>query len=668
MVSIIHYLNSKKTIKLLVILICISNCLFVFAESLELAPIIVTDDNNDPTFTVYDFVGSHSSIELEQSQFLEVEDILNQQAGIDIQSVSGIGQYATPIIRGAEGQQVLVFNNGIPLNNLNGSGADIGSISLIGINKIDIYRGMVPMELSPTAIGGAINFISKEIDSNEGYGGFTIGTYGVRQSFISQNISKEKLKIQFNIDHLKADNNFIYEEDQSVSSPSSLINEARHNNGSRNQQASSFINYQINNRNKFTAYIKVEDNKRELSDIINTPNNNSSIATKTRSASLNHQLTLEGSSTITTNYSLNDSSQIYDDREDKIGISSQHNQYDSLFNKLNITYKKKLDSVNLILNQQAQHETLKSYYLNDEKSSTDQCTETGILGQCDGVFNRIQLSSGIRSEWNITKSVYSNVQVVHLTNQDDAFSNESKKSNKSFTSLVSGISYRLQNGSIFTTNLSKQIRPPSTSELYGDRGTTIGNSNLIAEKSKAFEIGFQYPYQTYDFSLYYFYREVKDNITAQQFSNGIIQYSNIAQTHYQGLDLNLILDISPNLQFIGNATYQKGKIDDHINASVINNEIGDHRSVFINSSLTYSPSWWSVNLDYLLEDGGYYDDQNLLPRNRNSYWSISTSAKFNETTMSFSAINITDQRVRDFPDTPVSGRTFFFKLKQNWKI
>ncbi len=668
MVSIIHYLKPNKIIKQLVILISISNCLFVCAESLELAPIIVTDENNDPTFTVHDFVGSHNSIELEQSHFLEVEGILNQQAGIDIQSVSGIGQYATPIIRGAEGQQVLVFNNGIPLNNLNGSGADIGSVSLIGISSIDIYRGMVPMELSPTAIGGAINFISKEIDSNEGYAGFTVGTYGVRQSFLSQNISKEKLKIQLNIDYLEADNDFIYEEDQSVSSPSSLINEARHNNGSQNQQASSVINYHVNNRNKFTAYIKIEDHNRELSDIINTPSNNSSITTKTKSASLNHQLTFEKSSTITTSYSLNDSSQIYDDREDNIGISSQHNQYDSRFNKLNITYKKKFDSLNLILNQQAQHETLKSYYLNDEKSSTNQCTETGILGQCDGIFNRIQFSSGIRSEWNINQNIYSNIQVVHLTNQDDAFSNESGKSNKSFTSLIFGISYRLQSGPIFTTNLSEQIRPPSTSELYGDRGTTIGNSELIAEKSKAIEIGFQYPYQVYDFSLYYFYREVKDNITAQQFSNGIIQYSNIAKTHYQGLDLGLILDISPSIQFIGNATYQKGIIDDHINASLINNEIGDHRSLFINSSLIYSPSWWSVNLDYLLEDGGYYDDQNLLPRNINSYWSISTSAKFNKTTMSFSAINVTDQRVRDFPDTPVSGRTFFFKLKQNWKF
>ncbi len=667
MVSIIYNLSPSKIKKLLVIIGFLGS-LCANAENVELAPIIVTGENNDSSYTTHDFIGSHNSIELNQLQFLEIEDILNQQAGIDIQSVSGIGQYATPIIRGAEGQQVLVFNNGIPLNSLNGSGADIGSISLIGIRSIEIFRGMVPMELSPTAIGGAINLKSENTNTNEGFAGFTLGTYGLKQTFLSQNLSTEKLKINFNLDQLKADNDFIYEENQSISSPSALVDEPRHNNGSEKQQASSLFSYELSNRHRVSGYFNLEENKREISDTYNSPDNNSSISTETTSVTFKHNFKIKKSSNLETSYSYSESSQLYDDRENKIGLSDQYNQYDSKFNKLNITYKKSINSLNFILNQQAQHEVLQSYFLNDSKSSTDQCIDTGIAGQCDDKYNRLQISSGVRTEWQVTPQLYTNTQIVHLINQDDAFSSDSESSDKSYTSLITGVSYMLTNSVIFTSNLSRQIRPPSTSELYGDRGTTVGNENLVPEKSQAIELGLKFPSLTYDIAIYYFYRRVKDNISAQHHSSGIIQYSNIAQTHYEGVDLSLTWDISPNLYFIGNATYQNGIIDNHINPAIVKNEIGDHRSLFINSSITYSPSWWSFNMEHVLENGGYYDDLNTLPRKKNSYWSAHISAKFNKTTISFSSKNLTDQRVEDFPGTPVSGRTFFFKLKQNWSI
>jgi iron complex outermembrane receptor protein len=667
-VRVICILNYSKINKSLIILISLLSGLFVYAENLELAPIIVKGEINDSTYTVHDFIGSHNSIELNQLQFLEVEDVLNQQAGIDIQSVSGIGQYATPIIRGAEGQQVLVFNNGIPLNSLNGSGADIGSISLIGIQSIEIFRGMVPMELSPTAIGGAINLKSENTNTNEGFAGFTLGSYGLKQAFLSQNLSTEKLNINFNFDQLEADNDFIYEENQSISSPSALVDEPRNNNGSEKQQISSLFSYDFSNNHKVSGYFNLEENKREISDVYNSQDNNSSITTDTTSFTFKHNFKIERSSNLETSYSYSESSQLYDDRESKIGLSDQFNQYDSKFNKLNITYKKRVNSLNFILNQQAQHEVLKSYFLNDPSSSTDQCLDTGIAGQCDGRYNRVQISSGARTEWQVTPQLYTNTQIVHLINRDDAFSSDSEDSDKSYTSLITGASYMLTDSIIFTSNLSRQVRPPSTSELYGDRGTTVGNEDLVSEKSQAVELGLKFPSLAYDFSIYYFFRRVEDNISAQHHSAGIIKYSNIAQTHYEGVDLSLTWDISPNLYFIGNATYQNGVIDDHIYPALIKNEIGDHRSLFINSSITYSPSWWSFNMEHILEDGGYYDDLNTLPRKRNSFWSAHISAKFNKTSISFSSINLTNQRVEDFPGTPVSGRTFFFKLKQNWSI
>ena len=154
-----------------------------FAQNNEVLDTVHVTAEPAPEISAYDFIGSHSQINLSpyKNEFIQLGDILTEQSGIDIQSLSGVGQYTTPRIRGAEGQQVLVFENGVPVNDLNGSGANIGSISLNNIETINIYRGFVPMELSATAIGGAIDIQSNTKKNKEGHSRFHLGSYGVYQ-------------------------------------------------------------------------------------------------------------------------------------------------------------------------------------------------------------------------------------------------------------------------------------------------------------------------------------------------------------------------------------------------------------------------------------------------------------------------------------------------------
>ena len=669
MVSIqLLYITSKiasiTAFKLLLLLLIQGAC-NNSAIAIELNTSHISTPENETTYSIYDFIGAHNSVNLEeyQTRFIEVTDVLRKQAGIDIQSASGVGQFATPLIRGAEGQQVLVFNNGIPINKLNGSGADIGSTSLIGATRIDLYRGMVPMELSPTAIGGAINIVSEEPKANDGSAGFTTGTYGTKQSFLSQTYSLNSLKLKIDVDNIKADNDFIYKELQPTSSPSSPKNEPRYNNGSNNKQISSTLSYSFSENKKIRAYLHSEDSQRELTSQINSPNNTTSITTKRDSINLAYHFNLSPTSLLKTDYSFSDSTQIYDDRGNTVGLGQQYNQYNSLFNKVNATYKKNFDSINLVLNQQAQQEVLSNKFLNESTSNTDECDT-----KCDGEFTRQQFSSGLRAELQLKNDLFSNFQVVHLSNKDDAFSNDSQEKQQEFTSIISGISYRTSSGPILTVNISKQIRPPSTTELYGDRGTTTGNPELLAEKSQAIEVGIKHNTPKSNVSVYSFYRKVEDNISAEQDSIGIIKYSNLAQTSYLGIELTASIDITPNFRYACNFTNQKGLIDSTTNDLLSGNEIGDHRRLSMNNSIAYSPSWWSINLDYTLETGGYFDNANLNPRKDKHHWNVSLSSSWKNTSFSFTAKNLTNQRNRTYLHTPVPGRTFYLKATQTWSF
>lgn len=644
------------------------SCVFsANADETKLNTVQVNAYPTETSFTPHDFIGSHDSIDLRKynEQFIEFEELLSQQAGIDIQSVSGIGQYATPIIRGAEGQQVLVFNNGTPLNSLNGGSADIGSVSLIGADRIDIYRGMIPMELSPTAIGGAINIINSPSYSNSGEASHTVGTYGIQQTALSQEVSHGRYSFKINAEHLTANNNFIYLEQQPVTSPSSPKNEPRYNNQVEQRKISTSFNIDINSSHTLTGNLTYENNTRNIAGKINSKNNSAYIDDNKNRFQIRHLYKYNHNANFTSEYLFSNSIQTYNDIYSTVGLGSQHNKYDSGFQKVNLTYQQEIDKIKIILNQQFQYESVKNYYLNDSNSSSTECWKNL---QCDGRFIRQQTSSGGRLEWQILPSTYTSIQVSHLTNRDDAFSNTTEKNNEDFFSAIAGVSYRFKNGLKLTSNFSKQIRPPSTSELYGDRGTTNGNPALNAEKSNSLELGILYSSSLLDMSVFSFFRNVNNNISAQQDSRGIIKYLNIAKTRYKGIELSLSSQINRLISYTGNLSLQEGLILKHDLHSLIGNNIGDHRAVFLNQSMTYKINRWSIALENTLERGGYFDNQNLLKRRHKNNWNILLSTTWKDLSASLQFVNFSNQRVRDFPQSPVSGRTFFFKIKQSWSL
>ena len=612
-----------------------------------------------PEISAYDFIGSHSQINLSpyKNEFIQLGDILTEQSGIDIQSLSGVGQYTTPRIRGAEGQQVLVFENGVPVNDLNGSGANIGSISLNNIETINIYRGFVPMELSATAIGGAIDIQSNTKKNKEGHSRFHLGSYGVYQLSLNQNYLYDDISGNIQLEQSSADNNFIYKEQQPVSSPSTPKNEERHNNGTKNENIGTSFEYKIKPDQILSIKTNYKNNKRHIAGKINSQNNKTNI-----SSTENTVITSYKNNGFTGTYTYKNGTEIYDDREGKIGLGEQHNQYDSNFHKINATYSKNLRTSIATINQQIQQETVNSYYLNIPNSSNENCLE---IEKCDNEFKRTQLNTGLRIQSELTSNMNSNIQIVKSWVEDKSINNSNNSNHFSF---FSGLSYNPIQQLIASINISKQIRIPNTNEMFGDRGTTLGNPELKPEKSLSTEIGFENYNQNSHFSFYIFHREVDDNISAEQDNRGVIKFSNIAQTRFQGAEFGFDISFNPYISYLGNVTYKKGIITDNNLESTINNEVSGHRTLSANHSLLFAFNTWNAKITNRYESGGYYTNQNDLSIPTNTQFDFSIGKQINLTNFTFKIINITDQRVRDFPISPVSGTTYYLTINQKWDL
>ena len=91
----------------------------------------------------------------------DVSDILNKTMGVTIRSQGGVGSASRLSVRGLEGKRIGFFIDEAPMND-NSDFIDINDIPVSMIERIEIYKGVVPAKFGGSAMGGAVNIVIKE--------------------------------------------------------------------------------------------------------------------------------------------------------------------------------------------------------------------------------------------------------------------------------------------------------------------------------------------------------------------------------------------------------------------------------------------------------------------------------------------------------------------------
>lgn len=88
-------------------------------------------------------------------------DILGQAAGVRVRQDGGLGSRADFAINGISGKQVKIFIDGIPATYF-GAGAALNALPANVIDRLEIYKGVVPVYLGADALGGAVNIVTRQ--------------------------------------------------------------------------------------------------------------------------------------------------------------------------------------------------------------------------------------------------------------------------------------------------------------------------------------------------------------------------------------------------------------------------------------------------------------------------------------------------------------------------
>lgn len=106
----------------------------------------------------------------------DINQILNATSGIRIREAGGLGSDFNFSMNGLSGRQVKFFIDGIPMENFGGA-MTLNNIPVNLAEKIEIYKGVVPVELGADALGGAVNIVTARntkrfLDASYSYGSF----------------------------------------------------------------------------------------------------------------------------------------------------------------------------------------------------------------------------------------------------------------------------------------------------------------------------------------------------------------------------------------------------------------------------------------------------------------------------------------------------------------
>lgn len=105
-----------------------------------------------------------------------LSDLMSRTAGVKVREEGGIGSNFDLSINGLSGNSVRYFLDGVPLDS-KGSGVTLANLPVNIIDRVEIYKGVVPASLGTDALGGAVNIITKTEKKDYLDASYSIGSF-----------------------------------------------------------------------------------------------------------------------------------------------------------------------------------------------------------------------------------------------------------------------------------------------------------------------------------------------------------------------------------------------------------------------------------------------------------------------------------------------------------
>lgn len=110
------------------------------------------------------------------NKMVTLNDLIDRTSGVKVRREGGAGSDFDLTINGMSGNSIRYFIDGVPLET-KGTGLTLDNVPLNTVERVELYKGVVPSYLGADALGGAVNIVTRKkrqnyLDASYGIGSF----------------------------------------------------------------------------------------------------------------------------------------------------------------------------------------------------------------------------------------------------------------------------------------------------------------------------------------------------------------------------------------------------------------------------------------------------------------------------------------------------------------
>ena len=591
--------------------------------------------------------------------------VLGREAGTQIRQSGGLGSYSSATLRGSSSDQVMVYLDGLLLNDASGGGFNLSNIELMQAEAIEIYRGATPVQLNTASLGGAINIRSKTL-SGAPYLRATLeaGSFKTQRMGLLAKGGIGPLDTLISLSVRRSDNDFPFRNDHGTSFNANDDFDDHRNNSEVDQSALLLkLGRVLTPTARQDLSLQYFIKNQNIPDWKNSRSNNAALDTRTVRLQFNHRMDIGLKSPWNTRLGFNIShgSEEYSDLQSRIGLGRQHDLWTRNIFGLNSYWEKVFDSRTFALSADLRQENYHSDDLLNIKPDSQAKRNLLTLALQESLFFQ-------EDQWLVTAALRyqqfdDTFKIINTTITENSLHGDftHRQANPQL-----GVKYQLTPQLSLSSNIGRYDRVPSFFELFGDRGLFIGNDELKPESGTNIDLGLDWhsdkagallSHPSARISL--FYSDVNDAISRVYNARGIGKSVNIEGARIYGLEWDIRSNFYRQLQIQFKGTRQNAENRNPIPAFSGKQLPGQAQQSF-SLYLDYQLKNLHFYYEFLSKTQRFYDTANLLPAADQSIHNLGVKYRTKHSELSLAFNNITDDIYEDFNGFPKPGRAIYF--------
>lgn len=513
-----------------------------------------------------------------QGTATNINDVLARTVGVTVRNTGGLGSASRISLRGLEGKRMGMYVDEVPMSQLSNFVA-LNDIPTNMIERIEVYKGIVPYKFGGSALGGAVNVVTKEYPPVYFDFSYELGSFNTHQVSTVFKRTNHKTGLQFGIGGAFSFSKNNYK--MTLANLDNRIVERDHDKFNKVMAGMSVkaTKWWFDEMKWELIFLKTRQEIQGI-DLDVREAYNHSVSGLTALTLKRKNFFLDGLDFdfdigyIIGRYGLNDkASNRYDWDGNKLPAVSPYggeqnnfpsdgrNRSNELTAKLNLGYTiDKHHGINLNV-----------YFDRNSLYPNDSLMDKALGFQSNFPSKMKTLTTGLSYDLTLFDGRFQNA----FTLKNFIFSSHSRsidvfsvrapepvKVSKSYFGFSDAFRYKFTDDLMLKASFNSEVRIPTSEELIGNGYSILASPALKPERTSGVNLGMLYRHLKQDgrlveIELNGFYNQLKDMI---RFTPDMIptmaRYRNFGSVRTRGVELDVKGDVCPVLYLYANGTYQ----------------------------------------------------------------------------------------------------------------